>query len=541
MVGEGVGGLGAGIGVLPGRRGVVGVYALLSLLVLVPIFSVRVPCLGDYLNHLARISILGKLGSAHLGNSGSSAALAAFYDTRWKFVPYYGMDIPVLLLSRVMGIYAAGRLFVAVCVVMPVAACMVLRRVVVGRVGLVPAIGFLFCYNYLLERGFLAYLFASALAVMLFAGWIGAAAWRRWVRAGVFSVGAVLLYLCHAYGFGVFCILVGGYEVGRAVRTRRVPGGWRAVARDWMAAAFVAVPTLVIGSALGGNDNFSPASFTHYGGLADKVGAVLSPVYFPGNAVVFTILIFLLVCAAVFGRGVRLAPVLHGPVIALAVAAVLAPSVLFNAWGSDFRLPLVLVVVVLAGVVPAGVERRSAGVALACVCGLVAWRSADAFVLLRAVDAQVASVRGVVAALPEGARLLVVEPEGLAPGRVAPAAMTGHIALVAAIDRDAFIPYLFLGNTTLRVRPAMERSSSFLSAPVDLAQLRDGMARRDPVEGAPGYGWGGHVYWWGWPAKFDYVLVDHFGAALPALPTMLRLVTKGAVADLYEVDHGGER
>ena len=194
-------GWGRGLGLL-GRRGLVAVYAVLTVVVLVPVFSVQVPCLGDYLNHLARISILGKLSG--------SPGLAGFYDTRWKFVPYYGMDIPVLALSRVMGIYAAGRVFVAVCVVMPVAAVIVLRRVVVGRVGLVPVIGYLFCYNYLLERGFLAYLFAAGLAVMLFAGWIAAAEWRRWVRAAFFSGGAVLLYLCHAYGFGIFCILVGG-------------------------------------------------------------------------------------------------------------------------------------------------------------------------------------------------------------------------------------------------------------------------------------------------------------------------------------------
>ena len=509
--------------VLLGRWGMVGVYAWLSLAVLAPVCLVQVPCLGDYLNHLARISIMGKLADG-------SPALAAFYDTRWKFVPYYGMDIPVLALSRMMGIYAAGRVFVAVCVLMPVAAVSVLRRVVVGRVGLVPAVGYLFCYNYLLERGFLAFLFAAGLAVMVFAGWIGAAAWPRWVRAGVFSVAAVLLYLCHAYGFGVFCILLGGYEVGRAFGRP-----WRVIAADWAAAGFVAAPTLLVGAAFGGNGNVSAVSFTHYGTLADKLGAVLSPVYFPGGLVAVAIGLFLLLCAAVFGRHMRLAPAMLGPLSALVVAAVLAPSVLFNAWGSDFRLPLVVVVALLAGSVPMSVGRRTAALVLACVCVLVTWRGAAAWVLLRAVDAQVGDVRAVVSALPEGARLLVVEPGGGA-GRVAPEAMTGHIALVAAIDRDAFIPYLFLGNTAVRVRPAFVNSSSFLSAPVDMAQLKDGLGRHDPAGGPPPYGWGGHAYWLGWADKFDYVLVEHFGEQLATLPGRLRIVRGGTVADLYVVE-----
>jgi hypothetical protein len=49
------------------------------------------------------------------------------------------------------------------------------------------------------------------------------------------------------------------------------------------------------------------------------------------------------------------------------------------------------------------------------------------------------------------------------------------------------------------------------------------------------------VYWWGWPDKFDYVLVEHFGAAVTGLPGILHLVKRGAVADLYVVDKGGTR
>ena len=501
-------------------------YLCLGLLVLTPIFSVSVPCLGDYLNHLARIDILARIAG--------SPTLQGFYDTHWKFVPYFGMDLPVLALARVMPIYAAGRLFVAACVLMPVAAGCVLQWAVRRRVGLSPVFLFLLAYNELLERGFLAYLFSAGLAVMLFAAWIAARGAPRRQRAAWFSAGVLVLYLGHAFAYLTYCILIFGYEVEIAWR-RKFPV--RETAADFLAAAAQALPTLLIGAALGGNDNVSASSFTHYGTLLDKVGAALSPVYFPEDPLVLPVVLYLGVCAAVLWRRVRIAPGLGGAILATALAAAMAPSVLFNAWGTDFRLPLVLVILVFAGIeAPAGSALGARRALLGAVCVLVAGRAWFAFGTLRALDAQVATMRHLVAILPAGSKLLVVEDTNAERGlRVAPREMTQHMPLVAAIDRDAFIPYLFLGNTAVRPRPRWLNASSFLTAPITVAQLWDGLGRHDPPGGPPPYGWGGHVYWWGWPDKFDTVLVAHFGVPAGALPPNLHVLASAPIATLYRV------
>jgi hypothetical protein len=501
-------------------------YVCLGLLVLAPIFSVSVPCLGDYLNHLARIDILARIAN--------SPTLQGFYDTHWKFVPYFGMDLPVLALARVMPIYAAGRVFVGACVIMPVAAGCVLQWAVRRRVGLAPAFIFLFCYNELLERGFLAYLFSAGLAVALFAAWIAARGAPRWRRAAWFSAGVLVLYLGHAFAYLTYCILIFGYEVERAWRRNFPP---RATTADWLAAAAQAVPALLLGAALGGNDNVSASSFTHYGTVLDKLGAALSPVYFPEDKLVLPVVLFLGVAAALLWRRVRIAPGLIGPILATALAAVLAPSVLFNAWGTDFRLPLVLVILIFAGIdAPAGLGRGATRALIGAVCALVAGRAWCAAGTLRALDAQVATMRHLVAVLPEGSRLLVVENTDSVRGlRVAPREMTQHMPLVAAIDRDAFIPYLFLGNTAVRTRPRWTNASSFLTAPITVAQLWDGLSRHDPPGGPPPYGWGGHVYWWGWPDKFDTVLVEHYGVPVGALPPNLHVLAASPIATLYRI------
>ena len=72
---------------LLGPRGVAAFYALLAVCVLVPVLSVRVPCLGDTLNHLARIHILENLRPGNV--------LATYYERPSRLVPYQAMDVVV--------------------------------------------------------------------------------------------------------------------------------------------------------------------------------------------------------------------------------------------------------------------------------------------------------------------------------------------------------------------------------------------------------------------------------------------------------------
>ncbi len=502
--------------------------AVLVALVLLPVAAVRVPVLGDTLNHLARISIMSRIGH--------TPDLQAFYLTSWKFVPYYGMDVPVLLMARFLPIYAAGRIFVGACILVPVISTFALHYAVNRRHSLAPALSFLFCYNHVLERGFLNYLFSSGLAVLLFAAWLAAGAMQRWLRLGLFSVGVTVLYLCHGFAFAEYCLLVGGYEIGLAWRRGFAP--WQLVARDWIYAALPAVPALGIGVVVGNGVTAGDAVFNHYGTLLDKVGAVMTPFYFPAVTTLGAVAtgggIALLLASAIVLRGrYAFAPALIGPVVAVAVAGAVTPSVLMNIWGADFRLPLLLAVVVLGGLAPrAGATRRDREFVLACVLVLVALRSADAVVLLRRLDGEAADVRAVVAHMPRGKRLLVVDDDP--PGGVGGAgAMAGHIAMVAAIDRDAFLPFLFTGTSALQPRPAMRDAGSGASEAIDMRRLREGLANADPAQGPPPFGWGGRKYWLGWRAKFDYVLVEHGGGWISDLPAGLVPVFSSRAADLY--------
>jgi hypothetical protein len=503
------------------------IYAALTVVVLAPVASVQVPVLGDYLNHLARISILARIGG--------SPALQKYYDTAWKFVPYYGMDVPVLLLAHVMPIYDAGRVFVAACVMMPVVACAVLRRAVHGRVGLMPVLAYLVCYNYALNWGFLNYLFSAGLAIMLFAGWVACRDWPRWQRCAVFAAGALALYAAHPFAFLVYGLLVGCHEINLAYLAH----GARLYRSAWaiVAAAVQAVPALALVVWFGlGVHTGSALPETVYGSFLERIAALLSPLYFPGNGGVVA------ACLVVPLAGVLLLPwvrVARGFLLGIVVVCGLAcciPAVLSNVWGTDLRLPLLAIVVILACASPVRPVRGNALYALLATVGVLTLaRAADVTSTFRGLAGQVADIRAVVAQVPTGARLLVAEAGDDAPGRIAPSASTSHIGMVASIDRDVFVPMLFTDVVPIEVRPAYRRSASANVAPVTVAQLWSGLGQHDDTGKQPPYGYGGHVYWRDWPHKFDYVLFLHFGDHVTPLPGVLDRIAGSGVADLYRI------
>src|SRR5690242_20067869 len=77
---------------------------LVAALILLPLFYTVVPPLEDYPNHLARMQALAGIP----GNE----ALSRFYEVAWAPIPNLIMDLIVPPLVPALGVYAAGRVFV---------------------------------------------------------------------------------------------------------------------------------------------------------------------------------------------------------------------------------------------------------------------------------------------------------------------------------------------------------------------------------------------------------------------------------------------
>jgi hypothetical protein len=503
---------------------VIGVHLALAGIVLAPFFSVAIPGLGDTLNHLARMHILATIDR--------SPALQRFYEVRWAPIPYLAMDAIVPLLMRVVPIYVAGKLFVAACIVLPVAGTAALHAVVHRRASLVPCAAWLVATNALLSLGFLNFLFSAGCALLLFAAWVATTAWPRWPRAALSAPLVLLLYFGHVFACAAYCLAVAGRETGRALRARFRPR--LHVLADLAAAFAQAIPALCCAATLDVASGYLGPLHTRYGSLAEKLAAAASPMLFLHDAVHGVALLCAALLAALLAPRLRLDRGVWPAGLAVALASAAVPHVLASTWGTDLRLPLLAV---LLGLAAASFRMGPGGrvVALAGLIALVGVKSADAWVVLHAQDAQFAAMRAVLADLPRGARLLVVTLDGHGTGREAvPISTRWHMPMVAVIEHDAFLPTLFTGLSTVHVRSAFLASSTPNGLPISPDQLRDGQA----ADGAAidrGDGQGARLYHFGWPAKFDFVLLERFGGDTGTLPARLSLVRRVGPFELYRI------
>jgi hypothetical protein len=87
---------------------------------------------------------------------------------------------------------------------------------------------------------------------------------------------------------------------------------------------------------------------------------------------------------------------------------------------------------------------------------------------------------------------------------------------------------------TVHPRPAVQDAATPSGRPVDSAELAAGLQHDDVPGAVLSDGRGGRIYWYGWPRKFDFLLVQHGGAHVKP-PGPLQQVAASGVADLYRI------
>lgn len=501
-------------------------YLLLGGLALSPLFFVSVPSLVDYPNHLARMWVL-----AH-----PSAASSQNYVPHWQLLPTLAMDLVVPALAQLMPIELAGRLFIGLTLALLVLGTVALHRVLWGRVGLWPLCSLLFLYNVAFYGGLLNYLFGLGLALLAFAAWIATAHWAVRPRILAFSLVASLLFILHLFAFGVYGLLLAAYELGNCWRRRR----WTrddVVATGARFTQFI-VPALLWLASL---SNGGPRH-TSYGSLVDKLQALTAPMTYGEVGLVVVPLCIGLVYLGWRNNALAFAPAMRLPILVLIVAAALMPNWLNGSWGADLRLPIALPFVIIAATRPHLSRGFALGLGIFAV-QLLAVRAYALTVNWRDMDHHFTEFRAAAASIPQGARILVVQPP-LPDGQHSIAGVPRilvtrqepdffHMPALAIIDRGAFIPYLFTGWTI--VRPTPRNAGRYQSqggpvAPEQIADVPDGMSK----DMAPNI-LGELPYWHDWRRKFDYVLWLDFGTAVTQLPRGLEPWASGSFFHIYRI------
>ncbi len=513
-----------------------GVWLAACALVVSPLLWAAIPPLVDYPNHLARAWILT--------HAASVPELAANYVVNFRVLPDLAMDGGMLLLSHLLPFEVAGRVFIALAMLSPVAGTVALHHALHGRVGLWPLAALLAVYNTIFFWGFLSCLFSIGMALCLFAGWVATRTWPVALRVVLFAPAAMLLLLGHLFAFGLYGLLVASFELGELIGRRRFvrAGLLRALA---LGLQFVPALALFWLSLTHGGP-----THTEYGNPLTKLIALLTPFTFghgPGTLDGLTwAFAVVALYVGVSRRYLGLSPLMRVPLIVLALAAVAMPNWLAGAWAADLRLPATLPFLLVASTAPRPLRAglgRAVMLAAAALLAVRVWAVSTSFA---SYDRWFADFRAAAAALPPGARLLMVEPKLSGPrpalpglpqalGRVEALSFL-HVPALAILDRSAFYPNLFTGWTTVDATPRnlpIAEPQGMPLPPDDLWRALD-PAEADAIAAFRDNA-GDQKYWRNWPEDFDYVMWMSFQPGAEHVPPQLEPVAAQGWFTLYRI------
>jgi hypothetical protein len=407
----------------------------------VPIFSIVLPPLFDYPNHLARFWLLLTGGNS-------------FYEVRWALLPDLAGDLIVPLLARLLPLDLAGKLFLVLSFALIVGGAAWLNRIVTGGWRLWPLLTVAFLYNRQFLWGFVNYLFGLGVALCGLALWLALERARVWLRLVAAVLVALLCFFSHIAAFGLYALMIAGVEMQPALAEWKA-WQWRALGRRiaLLAGQFVIPAAVVVGSwsAVSGGG----ISYAAWWRKADLLFSVFDNYSRPFDVACFALLLILLGGLGWHQR-LRLAPRLV-PAIALVFAAyLLLPSQLLSGSGADHRIPVALFVLLVAEAAPRFPSRRTAlvigGAAAAVLLARLAvieavWLNAD-----RVYTADLAGID----ALPVGMKLAVAYPPGAVNAVAIPEV---HLATLAVWRREAFVPTLFAfpGQQPIGLKPPYDR------------------------------------------------------------------------------------
>jgi hypothetical protein len=491
-------------------------FAALTLLISIPIWTHPLPPLSDYVNHLARMHVIATLST--------NARLANFYEIDWQVIPNLTMDLIVPLLAKVMNVYLAGQVFMVAMFALIISGTLALNRALIGRWTVVPLFAFPLLYNYIFLVGMMNYIFGIGVALWALAGWIGMRE-RAWPLRLALSVACVvLLFICHLCALGIYGIGVLSFEIVRLWERRREPWPWRIV--DFVASG---LPFLVAAPLLYASPTMQLAS-SIYWDQRGKIDGLMYVITDYSDIAAFAIVAIMVVSVvwAVRHRILRFHPLIW---VLLAVGGAVyfaLPRVMFDTYMADQRVPLGVAFMLFACgdlEVRRRLVRRAFPIVLIVLIGV---RVIEVDYNWSQLSDSTGEFRSSVRRIAPGSKVFVAYADRSLGDDVRDLGLV-HAACIAMIDRSALVTTAFTvaGKQVMHVRPEYRDYVDIHDGtPPSIAQLIVAAGR--PLPNTP-------AFWLNW-TKFDYlyVLFTEDEAPNPD-PSRLKLVADGDRFQLYRI------
>jgi hypothetical protein len=404
------------------------IYAGLVALAAAPAALWPIPRGNDIVNHWARLTLY------HLA---PGDPIAGLYRVHFGLIPNLGVDALYLALCPLLSAQTVVRIALALSIALPALGAWAIHRVLFAKpsptIWLVPFLS----YNVATSVGLLNFAIGMGIA---FLG-VAYAASRDRLRAGdliALNALGVALFFCHLIALAAFMLILGLMLVAP------LNAPVAALARRASVAALVFVaPLLLVALRV-------PDPMTYNLSDTVRVSLLYAPVASMTASDQMAGYLLLASTALALPRGLTIAPRATLAVAGFALAAMLSPS----AWGAGALIDARLKVYLWYFAIAATSLRMADGVRLFAAVAATAMTAARLYAVAPAWAAfqeRAETIRAGLAALPQGARALVVSPGDCKDPEVG---SYGSLTVFAVIDRRAYVNTLFAQSGIQPVAPA---------------------------------------------------------------------------------------
>jgi hypothetical protein len=505
---------------------------VLCAILLMPLLVVDVPPLLDYPNHLARAYVLAW--------GQQDPFLSLMYAPHWGIIPNLAVDVVLPPLLRVMPVHVAGRILLAVALLLPVIGTVLCSAVIFGRRSYWSLAVCLVACNGLFLLGFINFQLGIGLALVCAAAWMARREAHPTSTSAIAALCAVALFFSHLMGLLFYLILIGSYEIELAFAAYRRGGSLIAiVARRAVWLLPVAVPPLAL---------YVASAFATVGSrivwetVHDKlIRAAMSLINYnlPLDLVTAALItVFLLTCA-----GLRLIRVKPRSIIALASVGIIYAVAPFGFKGTgyiDARFAVMFGFLVFAAIQPDRLPRRVPTLLAIAVAALFAIRTSQVAVVWYAHNRDLAELRDAISVVEPGGRVLLASVAATEVDPIRPdflqrqylsdgSRLDSHTPALLLIERHAFWPFLFAepAQQPIELRPPYR---DIAARTIGIPNVRLLSARSPVALDLPAFPLEGQ-----WTCCYDYVLLLEAGARPEFSDNNLWLLRKSGYASLFRV------
>jgi hypothetical protein len=306
-----------------------------------PLLWPDIPPLVDLPGHLGRYHVQMRMDEVPV--------LREFYRFEWALIGNLGVDLLVIPLAALIGLEPAVKAITILIPMITAAGFLWVAREVHGRIppSAYFALPIVYCYPF--NFGFLNFALSMGLAFLAFAFWLRLARLGRLrLRAGLFVPISILLWICHAFGWGTLGVMAFSAELVRQIDLKR--GFFRGGFNTGLHCLALAPPVLLMllwrsGEHVGGETG----AWFRWKQKLNWVLMILRDRWEMWDHASLAVLGLVLLMPVFLFRRLEYSRNLAASAIFLAIVFVCLPRIVFGSNYADMRLaPFVLAVFVLA-------------------------------------------------------------------------------------------------------------------------------------------------------------------------------------------------